>query len=194
MRYLATVKYYDKEKDKEVTEVYLLHADTYTEAEAMIYSHVQPDLPTTAFTLESLNKILVQDLRYIVSAIQDKFFLVKANQWEETEKGIKKKTVRYIVNAKDFESSVAIAKEYNRGFMSLTETAQITEMPVIKAYGAGIELAYQIRSGEIEVSVSTPQRESAPAETASPNQVDEYNRALAQREPEFEKDSREDLF
>lgn len=132
---------YDKMQEngavKKVNEPYLVDALTFTEAEARIIDEMKPFI-SGEYSISSEKKTRISEIFFNEGA--DRYYLVKVNfiTFDENT-GVEKKSVSQIlVQASDFEDSVAKFKEGMKGTMADYEIASITETMIMDVFGANL--------------------------------------------------------
>lgn len=134
MRYQVVVKFFDVQKEKEVAETYLFEATSYSDAEFKSIEKLSPELPSD-FAIDSITKLQVSD---IIGGRQkqedDKFYIAKNTQIQDTDNGPRKKTLRVLVKALSVKSAVDLMDAYNQGFVDHTYLSAITETAIIEVF------------------------------------------------------------
>ncbi len=113
-------------KEKKVSELYLVDAVSFTDAEAKVIHHVQ-DVITGLFEVKSIRKYKVAEIVPMGSG--DIYFKCKLNFITLNEKsGLEKKTaVNMLVNAKTLDDAKFDLVEFMKGTMSDYSIEKIEE-------------------------------------------------------------------
>ena len=118
---------------KKVNEHYLVHAMTFTEAEARIIEEMTPFI-SGEFSISAVKKTKVSEIFFDDSA--DRYYMVKVNFITLDEKsGVEKKSASFILTqASDLEGALARFKEGMKGTMADYDIASIVETPLMDVY------------------------------------------------------------
>lgn len=139
MKYFETGVRYDKTLEngviKPVTELYIVHAVSFTECEKIITDAMQPylsgDLEVVKESITKIAEIIDQD-----DATADRYYLVKYNFTTIDERTAKEKktAVLHLVHARDFDDAKKRAVSHMSGTMADWEIDCIKETKYIDVY------------------------------------------------------------
>lgn len=134
---------------KKVTELYLVDALSFTEAESRIIEEITPFI-SGEFTVSAVKKSDISEIFWNDSESADKWFKVKVNFITINEKTMQeKKTAFYmLVQASDLRSALKSFDEGMKGIMADYQIASIAETPLMDVYKADLSKAPEKESKE----------------------------------------------
>ncbi|MGM9852161.1 MAG: DUF4494 domain-containing protein [Muribaculaceae bacterium] len=128
---------YDKTQDngsvKRVSEVYIIDALSFTEAEARIIEEQRPFI-SGDFSVSAVKRTKIAEISWNEGG--DKWYMVKVGFITVDEKsGVEKRTASLmLVQASDFKDAVANFDEYMKGSLGDYDIISIAETPVMDVY------------------------------------------------------------
>ena len=140
---------YDKMQEngavKKVNEPYLVDALTFTEAESRIIEEMKPFI-SGDFSISAVKKTKISEIFF--NPAGDKYYMVKYNIITLDEKtGTEKRTAVFtLVQAADFDDSLATFREGMKGTLADFDIVSITETPLMDVYP--LDLGAKTEQGE----------------------------------------------
>lgn len=133
---------YDKMQEngavKKVNEPYLVDALTFTEAESRIIEEMKPFI-SGDFSISAVKKTKISEIFF--NPAGDKYYMVKYNiiTLDEKTGAEKRSAVFTLVQAGDFDDSLAVFRDGMKGTLADFDIVSITETPLMDVYPLDLE-------------------------------------------------------
>lgn len=123
---------------KRVNEPYIVDALSFTEAESRIIEEMKPFI-SGDFTISAVKKTKISEIFFDESG--DKYYMVKYNiiTLDEKTGAEKRSAVNTLVQASDFDSSLANFRESMKGTIADYEIASISETQIMDVFPLDLE-------------------------------------------------------
>lgn len=152
---------------KRVSEIYLLDAISFTDAEAMIYENIG-SFTKGEFIINSIQKVDFKEI-IVSEEIHETYFKAKVSYKSRNEDSEKTKTtsLKYLVNSDSIENANKLILNHFEGIMVEFEIDSITSTPIVDTF-ISTEDSLEFDSS-VEVEFSTNEVDADDSETDYPS-------------------------